>query len=132
MDFPKDDLHSNGPEGAVNWDGEAFKKMKNLKMLIITNCRFSKGTTHLPRSLRVLKWGGYPSSSLPPDFNPKKLAILELSDSCLKISDPIQASIICVTMRDYHCKVNKFSLISYSHPLASLIICFFFFFAEVC
>lgn len=64
--------------------------MKNLKTLIIKNGHFDKGPTHLPHSLRVLKWCGYPSQSLPDGFHPKKLAILELPESCLTISEPNQ------------------------------------------
>ncbi|KAL4374456.1 hypothetical protein AHAS_Ahas05G0183600 [Arachis hypogaea] len=66
----------------LEWDGTAFKKMKNLKTLIIQNGKFSKGPKHLPNSLRVLEWQGYPLDSLPSDFRPKKLAILNLPNSC--------------------------------------------------
>ncbi|CAK8574974.1 unnamed protein product [Lathyrus sativus] len=88
LDFPKDGINSNGEE--VIWDGEALKKMQNLKTLIIRNVRLNKGPTHLPNSLRVLEWSGYPSSSLPDGFHPKKLVILKLSESRLRISEPIQ------------------------------------------
>ncbi|CAK8574970.1 unnamed protein product [Lathyrus sativus] len=92
LDFPKDEGHLKGSKGeVVNWDGEALKEMKNLKTLIIRNGHFSKGPTHLPNSLRVLKWHGYASSSLPCDFHPRKLCILELPDSSLKPCEPIQA-----------------------------------------
>ncbi|XP_045787524.1 disease resistance protein RUN1-like [Trifolium pratense] len=67
----------------VQWSGEAFKKMKNLKILIIRSARFSRGPLKLPNSLRVLDWSGYPSDSLPADFNPKNLMILSLPESCL-------------------------------------------------
>ncbi|RHN52619.1 putative TIR domain, winged helix-turn-helix DNA-binding domain-containing protein [Medicago truncatula] len=40
----------------VEWDGEAFKKMENLKTLIFSNdVFFSKNPKHLPNSLRVLE-----------------------------------------------------------------------------
>ncbi|AES65510.2 disease resistance protein (TIR-NBS-LRR class), putative [Medicago truncatula] len=67
----------------VHWSGKAFKKMKNLKILIIRSARFSKDPQKLPNSLRVLDWSGYPSQSLPGDFNPKKLMILSLHESSL-------------------------------------------------
>jgi len=76
LDFPEF-------EEVVEWDGMAFKEMKNLKTLIIRVGSFSKGPEHLPNSLRVLEWSGYPSPSLPPNFYPKKLVILELRQSCL-------------------------------------------------
>ncbi|XP_024627900.1 TMV resistance protein N isoform X2 [Medicago truncatula] len=92
LDFPKDEAHLQGPNGeVVNWDGEAFKKMDKLKTLIIRNGHFSTGPTHLPDSLRVLKWQGYHSPSLPCYFYPMKLSVLELPDSHLESCEPIQA-----------------------------------------
>ncbi|CAJ2666379.1 unnamed protein product [Trifolium pratense] len=74
-------------EEVVEWDGKAFKEMKNLKILIIRVGGFSRGPDHLPNSLRVLEWWGYPSPSLPSNFHPKKLVILELPQSCLMSLD---------------------------------------------
>ncbi|KAL5078191.1 hypothetical protein RYX36_017175 [Vicia faba] len=68
----------------VKWCGKAFGQMKNLKILIIRSGRFSQSPQILPNSLKVLDWSGYQSSSLPSDFNPKNLAILNLPESCLK------------------------------------------------
>ncbi|KAI9084323.1 hypothetical protein K1719_033665 [Acacia pycnantha] len=42
----------------VNWDGEAFKSMKELKILIFKNVKFSEDPKYLPESLKVLKWRG--------------------------------------------------------------------------
>ncbi|KAI9108202.1 hypothetical protein K1719_020685 [Acacia pycnantha] len=64
----------------VNSDGEAFKSMKELKILIFENVKFSEYPKYLPESLKVLKWRGYPSSCLPPNFNPKKLVLLGMGD----------------------------------------------------
>ncbi|CAJ1958406.1 unnamed protein product [Sphenostylis stenocarpa] len=64
-------------EETVEWNRKAFKKMKNLKTLIIKNGNFSEGPKYLPNCLRVLEWWKYPSQGLPPDFRSKKLAILE-------------------------------------------------------
>ncbi|RDX98506.1 Disease resistance-like protein CSA1, partial [Mucuna pruriens] len=75
LDFSK-------PEEVVQWDGMAFMKMTNLRTLIIRKECFSKGPKKLPNSLRVLEWWGYPSESLPSDFQPEKLAILKLPYSC--------------------------------------------------
>ncbi|XP_061370718.1 disease resistance protein Roq1-like [Gastrolobium bilobum] len=68
----------------VQWSGKAFKKMRNLRILIIRNARFTGGPQNLPNCLRVLDWSGYPSPSLPSDFNPENLVILSLPESCLK------------------------------------------------
>ncbi|KRH08232.1 hypothetical protein GLYMA_16G137600v4 [Glycine max] len=65
----------------VEWDGNAFKKMKNLKTLIIQSDCFSKGPRHLPNTLRVLEWWRCPSQEWPRNFNPKQLAICKLPHS---------------------------------------------------
>jgi len=65
----------------VLWSGSELKKMTNLKMLTIENADFSRGPEHLPSSLRVLKWRGYPTQSLPPEYDPRKLVMLDLSMS---------------------------------------------------
>jgi len=46
---------------AIVFNTKAFKKMKNLKTLVLRNGNFSKGPKYLPNSLRVLEWWGYPS-----------------------------------------------------------------------
>ncbi|RHN55369.1 putative winged helix-turn-helix DNA-binding domain, leucine-rich repeat domain, L [Medicago truncatula] len=73
----------------VQWDGNALKKMENLKILVIEKARFSIGPNHLPKSLRVLKWRDYPESSLPVHFDPKKLVILDLSMSCITFNNQV-------------------------------------------
>jgi Leucine-rich repeat (LRR) protein len=78
----------------VNWCGEAFGQMKNLRILIIRNALFSSGPQILPNSLRVLDWSGYQSSSLPSSFNAKNLAILNLPESRLKCFESIKACIL--------------------------------------
>ncbi|MCH83214.1 disease resistance protein, partial [Trifolium medium] len=72
-------------EEVVEWKGDEFKKMENLKTLIIKNSLFSKGPDHLPNSLRVLDWPGYPSQHIPSDFCPRKLSICKLPASYLTI-----------------------------------------------
>ncbi|KOM55494.1 hypothetical protein LR48_Vigan10g138600 [Vigna angularis] len=75
----------------VQWNGKAFKEMKNLKILIIEDATFSTGPEHLPNSLRVLDWSCYPSPSLPPDFNPKRFEIILMPESCLLMFKPQKA-----------------------------------------
>nr|WIL59971.1 nodulation protein [Melilotus officinalis] len=82
------DLHK---DRKVKWCGKAFGQMKNLKILIIRSGRFSRGPQILPNSLKVLDWSGYQSSSLPSDFNPKNLAILNLPESCLNQFESFKA-----------------------------------------
>ena len=88
----------NAPrDSEVQWDGNALKKMKNLSILVVKSACFSCGPKHLPNGLRVLDWEQYPSSSLPSNFNPRKLVILNLNRSCLTTLDkPCQACTIAV------------------------------------
>ena len=48
----------------VDWNLEAFSKMKNLKLLKICGVQLMRDLNHLPTSLRILDWRGYPSKSL--------------------------------------------------------------------
>ncbi|WVZ15466.1 hypothetical protein V8G54_013032 [Vigna mungo] len=80
----------------VQWDGKAFKEMKNLRILIIEDSRFSTGLKHLPNSLRVLDWSCYPSPCLPHDFNPKRFEILLLPESFLQMLKPQKA---CLSLK---------------------------------
>ncbi|XP_057446765.1 disease resistance protein Roq1-like [Lotus japonicus] len=75
-------LHCPSAEALVEGNGKAFKKMKNLKTLIIKSGHFSEVPKYLPSSLRVLEWQRYPSQYLPSDFYPKKLTVCKLSNSC--------------------------------------------------
>ncbi|KAJ7970186.1 Disease resistance-like protein [Quillaja saponaria] len=68
-------------EENLHWSGEAFKKMTNLRILIVENAYFSQGPKHLPNSLQVLDWKSFPSSSFPADFHPTKLVVLNLPES---------------------------------------------------
>ncbi|XP_029127720.1 disease resistance protein TAO1-like, partial [Cajanus cajan] len=62
----------------VQWDGIALENMENFKILVVENIHFSRGPSALPKSLRVLKWSLYPEPSLPTNFDPKKLVILDM------------------------------------------------------
>ncbi|XP_045819800.1 disease resistance protein Roq1-like isoform X1 [Trifolium pratense] len=74
----------------VKWCGNAFGKMKNLRILIIRNAQFSIGPQIFPNSLRVLDWSGYESSSLPSGFNAKNLIILNLPESRLRCFESLK------------------------------------------
>nr|AHG28998.1 NBS-LRR protein [Cicer arietinum] len=58
----------------VEWDGEAFKKMRKLRTLIMSG-RCSESPKHLPNSLRILQIENWICSSwgLPSEFYPKEL-----------------------------------------------------------
>ena len=48
----------------VDWNPEAFSKMQNLKLLKICGVQLMRDLKHLPTSLIILDWRGYPSKSL--------------------------------------------------------------------
>ncbi|CAJ1932086.1 unnamed protein product [Sphenostylis stenocarpa] len=73
----------------VQWEGNALKKMENLKILIIESGRFSVGPNYLPKCLRVLKWREYPEPLLPSNFDPKKLVILDLPMSSIMLDNHV-------------------------------------------
>jgi hypothetical protein len=66
-------------EEIVKWKGEEFKKMKNLKTLIVKTSFFSKPHVHLPNSLRKLEW--HSLQDIPSDFPPNNLSICKLPNS---------------------------------------------------
>ncbi|XP_054819961.1 TMV resistance protein N-like isoform X2 [Prosopis cineraria] len=75
------------------WDPEAFSKMSNLKLLIISSCsshvsrcqlNLPRGLKSLPNELRVFEWEGYPLDSLPRHTQPDKLVHLKMRHSKLK------------------------------------------------
>ena len=55
--------------------------MKNLKFLMVSNVDICGDLEYLPNRLRVLDWRGFPLSSLPSNFRPKKLTILHMPES---------------------------------------------------
>ncbi|KAB2631679.1 TMV resistance protein N-like [Pyrus ussuriensis x Pyrus communis] len=65
----------------VHTSTEAFSKMNKLRMLKLGNVHLSEELTYLSNELRVLKWHGYPSRSLPSNFRPEKLFELSLCNS---------------------------------------------------
>ncbi|XP_022639967.1 uncharacterized protein LOC106769791 isoform X6 [Vigna radiata var. radiata] len=113
LDFP---LFEEDEEVFVEWDGEAFKKMENLKTLIIRNSHFSKGPAYLPNSLRVLEWWTYPLQDLPTDFHPSKLAICKLPRSCFTSLELATISKACV-MGSFPRSFEDYSVGSYLFSL---------------
>ncbi|XP_030936167.1 disease resistance-like protein DSC1 [Quercus lobata] len=62
-------------------EANCFKKMKNLKFLMVGNVDICRGLEYLPNGLRVLDWLGFPLSSLPSNFHPQKLVALNMPQS---------------------------------------------------
>ncbi|KAI4332392.1 hypothetical protein L6164_017305 [Bauhinia variegata] len=69
---------------------KSFKKMKRLRILIIHNALCSGDhLEYLSNELRWLEWSGYPFSSMPVNFSPKKLVVFDMPSSRLKLSHPV-------------------------------------------
>ena len=64
----------------VQLEAQIFRKMKNLRFLIIHNVHFygHGGLEYLPNGLTLLDWDTCPFSSLPSSFCPKKLVVLRM------------------------------------------------------
>ncbi|XP_050254551.1 disease resistance protein RUN1-like [Quercus robur] len=75
----------------VDWDPEAFSKMRYLKLLKICGVQLMHDLKHLPNSLRILDWKGYPSKSLTSSSRLKSfenLKFMNLSESLKLIEAP--------------------------------------------
>jgi hypothetical protein len=85
-------IHLDSPliedEAEIEWDGKAFEKMPNLRILIIRKCRFSIAPKYLPNSLRVLEW----PEELPSDFESKKLVICKILHGVSDVSQTSQST----------------------------------------
>ena len=76
-------LHSPNPI-TVQLYTKAFKKMENLKFLMVSNVLISKEVIYLPNGLNLLEWDRYPFS-LPSNFCPRELVVLEMPHSCIRL-----------------------------------------------
>ncbi|KAG6673416.1 hypothetical protein I3842_16G110800 [Carya illinoinensis] len=74
------------PEGhdKIRLHSEAFMKMRNLRLFINWNAKFSTGPNYLSNRLRLLDWPEYPSSCLPSDFREDNLVKFNMRDSLIK------------------------------------------------
>ncbi|XP_045822914.1 TMV resistance protein N-like isoform X2 [Trifolium pratense] len=88
----------------VHLKDDSFKKMTNLKILIVRNGNFYGSPQHLPNNLRLLDWVEYPSSSLPSTFHPKKLVVLNLSRSHFTMQEPFKHLDSLTSMDLSHCQ----------------------------
>ncbi|KAF5449756.1 hypothetical protein F2P56_030169 [Juglans regia] len=63
---------------------KSFESMSNLRLLQINYTRLVGRYEHIPAQLKWLQWKGCPLKSLPSDFCPRELAVLDLSESKIK------------------------------------------------
>ncbi|XP_043725037.1 disease resistance protein RPV1-like [Telopea speciosissima] len=61
-----------------------FQPMVNLRLLQINHVKLEGSLKHFPPDLKWLQWKGCPLEVLPSDFCPRKLAVLDLSESKIK------------------------------------------------
>ncbi|XVE84955.1 hypothetical protein DITRI_Ditri17bG0053300 [Diplodiscus trichospermus] len=74
------DINSkNGKEVVVRT--KPFEPMVNLRLLQINHVKLEGRFKFLPHELKWLQWHGCPLKTLPSDFSPQKLAVLDLSKS---------------------------------------------------
>ena len=70
------------PESSkIQLEPKCLEKMKNLKFLMVSNVDICGDLEYLPNGLRVLDWRGFPLSSLPSNFRPQKLTVLNMPES---------------------------------------------------
>ncbi|KAG6599273.1 Disease resistance protein RUN1, partial [Cucurbita argyrosperma subsp. sororia] len=65
-------------------DPRAFRNMKNLRVLMVGNARFSTDIKYLPNNLKWIKWHGFAQKSLPSSFITKDLVGLDLQHSLIR------------------------------------------------
>ena len=68
----------------VTLAANAFKRMGNLKFLIVHNVHICKELKYLPNRLRRLDLPNYPFP-LPSNFCPQKLVTLKMPRSCIQL-----------------------------------------------
>ena len=77
-------FHSPQPV-KVQLHAEAFKRMENLKLLMVHNIHiYGKPLKYLPNGLRIIKWPGYPFP-LPSKYCPQQLVILKMPNCRIRL-----------------------------------------------
>ncbi|KAK9070931.1 hypothetical protein SSX86_009499 [Deinandra increscens subsp. villosa] len=72
------------PTNKENFKVVALEKMKNLMLLQLDYATFSGSYKKLPKTLRLLRWHGFPLKSIPSDVSLQKLVVLDLCYSKLE------------------------------------------------
>ncbi|KAL4374468.1 hypothetical protein AHAS_Ahas05G0184800 [Arachis hypogaea] len=73
------------PESETEYiEAKALSRMNRLRILIINNVHVTDDIQYLPDELRLIDWPRYPSSTLLPNFHPRRLVYLNMSHSRIK------------------------------------------------
>ena len=72
-------LHSPKPV-KVQLHPDVFKRMTNLRILIVNNLHICKAIQYFPTGIRFLSWPEYPFP-LPSNYYPQQLVILDMPRS---------------------------------------------------
>ena len=72
------------PHKEEHLNAKAFSKMKNLKLLQISNVQLPRGLSYLSNELRLMEWPEYSLKSMPESFQPDKLVELIMPRSHIK------------------------------------------------
>ena len=76
-------LHYPNPI-TVKLHAKAFKRMENLKFLIVRNVHICEELKILPKGLRLLEWPGY-HFSLPSKYCPQQLVAFGMPHSHIRL-----------------------------------------------
>ena len=68
----------------VSLEAKTFKRMENLKFLIVRNVHICEELKYLPYGLRLLEWHEFPFS-LPSKYCPQQLVALDMSHSHIRL-----------------------------------------------
>lgn len=72
---------SDDDEESRPLEAAGFASMDNLRLLTINHVKLKGRYEMMPKGIKWLQWQGCPLKSLPPDFDLKEVAVLDLSYS---------------------------------------------------
>ncbi|XP_041010865.1 disease resistance protein RPV1-like [Juglans microcarpa x Juglans regia] len=86
---------------------KSFESMSNLRLLQINYTRLVGRYMYIPAQLKWLQWKGCPLKSLPKDFCPRELAVLDLSESKIeqvwrRFTNQVAEKLMVMNLRGCH------------------------------
>lgn len=86
---------------------KSFESMTNLRLLQINYTRMVGKYKYLPAELKWLQWKGCPFKSIPSDFSPRELAVLDLSDSKIEQVWGSYSNKVCFTYQVHWLSIKQ-------------------------